>query len=183
MITMLGDSSDDRMAVSGVKWLHKLGCNVLTMSPSKQDYGHHNYPLERFDHAIKFLKAQGNRKIGIARASTTGMLAPVAASYFHDISLTLAMCPCTLLWRVSIRMEKMALTSVRAIMNPVFPGRVIHCPICHMLTDIRNTGRKSRKNPGKAATKLLPAKCLWNPRESILYRNVRKLRLRISKAR
>ena len=94
IIAMLGDSSDDHMAVSGVKWLHKLGCNVLTMSPDKQDYGHHNYPLERFDHAIRFLKAQGNRKIGIAGASTTGMLALVAASYFHDISLTLAMCPC-----------------------------------------------------------------------------------------
>ena len=37
MITMLRDFSDDRMAVSGVKWLHKLGCNVLTMSPGKQD--------------------------------------------------------------------------------------------------------------------------------------------------
>ena len=31
MIAMLGNSSDDRMAFSGVKWLHKLDCNVLTM--------------------------------------------------------------------------------------------------------------------------------------------------------
>ncbi len=44
MILMLGDAIDDRMAVSGVKWAHKLGCNVLAMSPSKKDYGHHNYP-------------------------------------------------------------------------------------------------------------------------------------------
>ena len=93
MIVMLGDSSDDRMAVSGVKWVQKLGCNVLAMSPDKQDYGHHNYPLERFEKAIACLKAQGNEKIGIAGASTTGMLALVAASYFPDITLTIAISP------------------------------------------------------------------------------------------
>ena len=93
MIVMLGDSSDDRMAVSGVKWVQKLGCNVLAMSPDKQDYGHHNYPLERFEKAIAYLKTQGNEKIGIAGASTTGMLALVAASYFPEITLTLALCP------------------------------------------------------------------------------------------
>lgn len=93
MIIMLGDSSDDRMAVSGAKWLQALDCNVLAMSPDKQDYGHHNYPLERFESAIAYLKAQGNRKIGIAGASTTGMLALLAASYFPDITLTIAMCP------------------------------------------------------------------------------------------
>lgn len=52
MILMLGDSIDDRMAVSGVKWIHRLGCNALTMSPAKKDYGHHNYPLERFEKAL-----------------------------------------------------------------------------------------------------------------------------------
>jgi len=93
IIAMLGDSSDDRMAVSGAKWLHKLGCNVLAMSPDKQDYGHHNYPLERFERAIAYLKTQGNEKIGIAGASTTGMLVLVAASCFPDITLTIAMCP------------------------------------------------------------------------------------------
>jgi hypothetical protein len=93
MILMLGDAVDDRMAVSGVKWAHKLGCNVLAMSPSKKDYGHHNYPLERFDAAIGYLKAQGNTKIGIAGASTTGMLALVAASYIQDITLTVVMSP------------------------------------------------------------------------------------------
>lgn len=93
IIAMLGDSSEDRMAVSGAKWLHKLGCNVLSMSPDKQDYGHHNYPLERFERAIAYLKTQGNEKIGIAGASTTGMLALVAASCFPDITLTIAMCP------------------------------------------------------------------------------------------
>ena len=93
IIAMLGDSSDDRMVVSGAKWIQRLGCNVLAMSPDKQDYGHHNYPLERFEKAIAYLKSQGNEKIGIAGASTTGMMALVAASYFPDITLTIAISP------------------------------------------------------------------------------------------
>ena len=93
MILMLGDAIDDRMAVSGVKWIHRQGCNALTMSPAKKDYGHHNYPLERFERAITYLKMQGNKKIGIAGASTTGMLALLAASYYSDISLTIALTP------------------------------------------------------------------------------------------
>ena len=93
MILMLGDNIDDRMAIAGAKWMHRQGCNVMTMSPDKNDYGHHNYPLERFEKAIAYLKAQGNEKIGIAGASTTGMLTLIAASYFSDITLTLAFCP------------------------------------------------------------------------------------------
>ena len=93
MIIMLGDSSDDRLAVSGAKWIHELGCHALAMSPGRKDYGHHNYPIERFGSAIAFLKERGIRKIGIAGASTTGMLALVAASYYPDITLTIAMSP------------------------------------------------------------------------------------------
>ena len=93
MIIMLGDSSDDRMAISGAKWMQRKGCNVMAMSPDKQDYGHHNYPLERFEKAIAYLKSQGNEKIGIAGASTTGMMALVAASWFPDITLTIAISP------------------------------------------------------------------------------------------
>ncbi len=93
MILMLGDAIDDRMAISGVKWIHRLGCNALTMSPAKKDYGHHNYPLERFEKAITYLKKKENKKIGVAGASTTGMLALLAASYYSDISLTIALTP------------------------------------------------------------------------------------------
>ena len=93
IILMLGDSSEDRMAASGAKWLHRQGCHVLAMSADRKDYGHHNYPVERFGKAIEFLKAQGCRKIGIVGASTTGMLALVAASYYPEISLTVAVSP------------------------------------------------------------------------------------------
>lgn len=94
VICMLGDSIDDRMATSGVKWLHRQGVNVLTMAPAKNDYGHHDYPLERFGAAITLLRREGNRRVGVAGASTTGMLALLAASHYPEITLTIAMCPC-----------------------------------------------------------------------------------------
>ena len=61
MILMLGDAVDDRMAMSGVKWLHRQECHVMAMSPDKKDYGHHNYPLERFGKAIGVLEEKGCR--------------------------------------------------------------------------------------------------------------------------
>ena len=93
IILMLGDSSTDRMARCGAGWLIARGCHALAMSAGRKDYGHHNYPLERFEKAIAFLKSRGMEKIGIAGASTTGMLALVAASYYPEISLTVAMSP------------------------------------------------------------------------------------------
>ena len=93
VILMLGDSSTDRMARCGAGWLVANGCHALCMSADKKDYGHHNYPLERFGKAIAFLKSRGIEKIGIAGASTTGMLALVAASYYPEITLTIAMSP------------------------------------------------------------------------------------------
>lgn len=93
LIVMLGDSSDDYLAKTGVRWLHRRGYSCIAMSPAKADYGHHNYPLERFGAAIAFLKAQGISKIGIIGASTTAMLALIAASYYPEITLTLAFSP------------------------------------------------------------------------------------------
>ena len=74
-ILMLGDSSEDHMAKTGAKWLGRQGIHVMAMSADKKDYGHHNYPLERFGKAISFMKAQGCEKFGVAGASTTGIIA------------------------------------------------------------------------------------------------------------
>lgn len=99
MIAVIGDDSEDYLARTSVKWLHKLGLNVMTMSPAKKDYGHHNYPLERIEKAINWLKASGNKKIGIVGASTTGTLALTAASYFEDITLTIGLTPSDFIWQ------------------------------------------------------------------------------------
>jgi len=93
VILMLGDSSVDYMASCGAKWMIANGSHALCMSADKKDYGHHNYPLERFGKAIDFLRSKGIEKIGIAGASTTGMLALVAASFYPEITLTIAMSP------------------------------------------------------------------------------------------
>ena len=93
VILMLGDSSVDWMARCGAQWVIANGCHALCMSAGKKDYGHHNYPLERFGKAISFLKGRGMERIGIAGASTTGMLALIAASFYPDITLTIAMTP------------------------------------------------------------------------------------------
>lgn len=103
MIALLGDSIDDHMAVSGAKYLHRNGCNVMTMSPAKKDYGHHSYAIERFGRAIEVIRSKGNRKIGIVGASTTGMLALVAASYYPDITCTIAMSPCDFIMEGFVR--------------------------------------------------------------------------------
>ena len=66
VIAMLGDDPEDHMARSAVKWLLGQGVSVLTMSPAKKDYSHHNYPLEHVEAAIAWLTAHGNRKVGIA---------------------------------------------------------------------------------------------------------------------
>ncbi|MBQ6238927.1 MAG: acyl-CoA thioester hydrolase [Firmicutes bacterium] len=93
IILMLGDSSEDYMAACGAKWLNKQGIHVLAMSPDKKDYGHHSYPLERFAKALAYMKSHGCGKFGIVGASTTGMLALVAASYYPELSLTVAISP------------------------------------------------------------------------------------------
>lgn len=94
ILAMLGDDCEDYMAKSAVKWLQKkFQVSVLTLSPAHKDYSHHNLPVERIGVAITYLKAQGIEKFGIAGASTTGMYALLAASYYPEITLTIAMTP------------------------------------------------------------------------------------------
>lgn len=99
VIAMLGDDPEDYLAKKSVKWLQKLGLNVLTMSPGKKNYSHHNYPLERIEKAVEWLTKNGNEKIGIIGASTTGTLALTAASYFSKITLTVALTPSDFIWQ------------------------------------------------------------------------------------
>ena len=104
-----------------MKWLHKPGVNVMTMSPAKKNYGHHNYPLERIEKAISWLKTHGNRKIGIVGASTTGTLALTAASYFEDLTLTIGLTPSDFIWQGFMQGKKDGCKELKN-RNYEFPG-------------------------------------------------------------
>lgn len=99
VIGLFGDDPNDYMAKCGAKWLHKNGVNCLAMSPGKKDYSHVNLPLERIESAVKWLQKNGNRKIGIMGMSTTGMESLAAASYFEDITFTIALTASDFVWQ------------------------------------------------------------------------------------
>ena len=99
VIGMFGDDPNDYMAKCGAKWLHKNGVNVMCMSPDVKNYSHVNYPLERIGTAIKWLKSNGNKKIGIMGMSTAGMDSIAAASYYPDITLTFGLTPSDFIWQ------------------------------------------------------------------------------------
>lgn len=99
MIGLFGDDPNDFMAKCGAKWLHKNDVNVMCMSPDVRNYSHVNFPLERIETAIKWLKSHGNKKIGIMGMSTAGMDSLVAASYFPDITLTFGLTPSDFVWQ------------------------------------------------------------------------------------
>lgn len=99
MIGLFCDDPNDFMAKCGAKWLHKNDVNVMCMSPDMKNYSHVNFPLERIETAIKWLKSHGNKKIGIMGMSTAGMDSLVAASYFPDITLTFGLTPSDFVWQ------------------------------------------------------------------------------------
>ena len=151
VIAMLGDDPEDYMARSAVKWLLRLGVNVLTMSPGKKDYGHHNYPLERIEKAMAWLKSHGNEKIGIAGASTTGTLALTAASLFDDISLTISMTPSDFVWQGFMQGKRTAARNGLSRGNHSFPTRASLCPICRFAISTPTIGAQSRRSPNAPA--------------------------------
>lgn len=140
MIMMLGDDSEDFLAKVGAKWIQKQGLNVLTMSPNRKDYGHHNYPLERYEAAINWLKKNGNKKIGIVGASTTGTLALTAASYYPDITLTIAMTPSDFIWQGFTQGKKTDARNGQLKMSHCSLTRGNHFRICHLYTSIQIIG-------------------------------------------
>lgn len=99
VIGLFGDDPNDYMAKCGAKWLHKNGVNVMCMSPDVKNYSHVNYPLERIGTAIKWLKSNGNKKLGIMGMSTAGMDSIAAASYYSDITLTFGLTPSDFIWQ------------------------------------------------------------------------------------
>ena len=151
IIAMLGDDPEDYMARSCVKWLFKRGVNVLTMSPGKKDYSHHNYPLERLEAAIAWLKNAGNEKIGIAGASTTGALALTAASYSPEITLTIAMTPSDFIWQGFAQGKKDGCGEWPIEGESLFTYRGVplpYMPFCYKHPDYWRVMREEAKHTG-----------------------------------
>lgn len=151
MIAMLGDDPEDYMAKRCVKWLSELGVNVLTMSPAKKNYSHHNYPLERIEAAIRLLKNNGNDKIGITGASTTGTLALTAASYFNDITLTIAMTPSDFIWQGFAQGKKDGCSEWPIEGESLFSYRgepLPYMPFCYKHPDYWNVMKEEAKSSG-----------------------------------
>ena len=151
MIAMLGDDPEDYMAKCCVKWLFRPGVNVLTMSPAKKNYSHHNYPLERIEAAINWLKSNGNDKIGITGASTTGTLALTAASYFNDITLTIAMTPSDFIWQGFAQGKKDGCSEWPIEGESLFSYRgepLPYMPFCYKHPDYWNVMKEETKTTG-----------------------------------
>ena len=92
-IMQIGDNTDDILAKAGVKFAHDFGLNVMAMSPDRASYAFHDFPIERFGLALEEGRKRGNRHFAIMGASTTGMTSLVAASYYPEITLTIALTP------------------------------------------------------------------------------------------
>lgn len=93
MILMLGSGGNNILTKGVAKWFVKRGISTLCTGP-EDGAGYHSFPLERTEEAVRFLKDNGIRRIGILGASITSIPALVSAARFPDISLTIAVTPC-----------------------------------------------------------------------------------------
>lgn len=93
LIICVDDDVNGFLAKGALKWAKELGVNALAVSPDKKECGYHSYPLEQVENAVKYLKANGNQKIGIVGLSAPSMVALAAASLLPDITLTIALTP------------------------------------------------------------------------------------------
>ena len=62
MIYMMGLTCDNFLVTLGVKWLHQFDIDVLALSPSKNDQGLHDYPIENFQKVVDWLKERHYKK-------------------------------------------------------------------------------------------------------------------------
>lgn len=164
VIGLFGDDPNDYMAKCGAKWLHKNGVNALCVSPGKKNYSHVNNPLERIETAIKWLQANGNRKVGIMGMSTAGMDSLVAASYFPDITLTFALTASDFVWQGFEQEIKMAAKNGRFQRHLPFRGKESRCLTCRLCMNIRCTGRRLKRKQKAPVISSEALVCLLTPR-------------------
>ena len=185
LIVMLGDSAEDYMARTGAKWLNWQGIHVMAMSADKKDYGHHNYPLERFGKAISFMKAHRCNKLGVIGASTTGMMALLAASCYPELSLTIAISPPDFVMegfyqdgRDGMRErpgDNESTVTWQGKPLPYLPYAYRHPEYWKKILEESKAGGDKIAS---AATRSLPGKCLMNPSAGTLSRKKKGSRWR-----
>lgn len=93
VILLLGGGGSNMLTKRVAKWFMKKGVSALCIGP-EDGLGYHSFPLECVEEAIRFLKAQGNHRIGILGASITTIPALISAARFPEITLTIAVTPC-----------------------------------------------------------------------------------------
>ena len=93
MLLLVGSGGNNVLTKGVAKWFVKRGVNALGIGP-EDGAGYHSFPLEQVEAAIRFLQAQGNRRIGILGASITTIPALLSATRFPEISLTIVVTPC-----------------------------------------------------------------------------------------
>lgn len=181
MIAMLSNSSEGRMVASAVRWLHERGCSVLALSPGTEDGGYHDIPLEIFGKAIAFFKSQGCEKIGIVGASTTGMIALLAASLCPEITLTIAFTPPDFIMEGFSRGRRDGAPEWPSGGSSVtWKGQPL--PYLPYACRIRNTGGGSWRIPRPAGTASPVGPCSRNRSGSTPFRKRKESRWRTSAA-
>ncbi|MCR4867247.1 MAG: hypothetical protein K5921_09990, partial [Lachnospiraceae bacterium] len=96
IIVMSGSNGGMSMAKHEAEFYHKNGIPAMSLALFKTKQTSPNLvsvPVEYVENAIKYLKEQGYRKIGIDGASKGSEMALVAGSLLSDISCVIARVP------------------------------------------------------------------------------------------
>ena len=150
MILPSDDNADDHLAKSELKWAHELGIGALTISPNKQDTGLHDWPVEHFESAVKFLKSKGHTKIGVLGLSSGSLMALTAASLIEDITLTIALTPVDFILGGYLHDIWTEPVNARPRANQPLRSAGSGCRICRTSCITRTTGTVPGRNPSVA---------------------------------
>ena len=93
------DGTDDFLSKVGMKWLNGMGLAAMAVGPEKGMKGLYSWPLENVENAVRHLKGNGYKKIGICGVSAGSNMALSAAARIPDITLTIAMTPMDWVYR------------------------------------------------------------------------------------
>ena len=111
-IYMLGPDAHGPLVKAGVNYLHQFDCNVLALA-----FEMHEIELKQFQCAIDYLKEKNQTHIGIVGGSATAMLALVAASYYPQITMTIAFTPCDFVMEGYVRENRVEIPTGTSIIK------------------------------------------------------------------